>query len=103
MVLKQFNNSKAFVEYSNEMDVIYENIEKNNPDKEHKVIAFDDFIDDMLSNKKINPIVTELFIKDKKLNISLGFITQSYFAASKNIRLNSTHCFIMKIPNKQEL
>ena len=85
------------------MDVIYENIEKNNPDKEHKVIAFDDFIDDMLSNKKINPIVTELFIKDKKLNISLGFITQSYFAASKNIRLNSTHCFIMKIPNKQEL
>ena len=83
MVLKQFNNSKAFVEYSNEMDVIYENIEKNNPDKEHKVIAFDDFIDDMLSNKKINPIVTELFIKDKKLNISLGFITQSYFAASK--------------------
>ena len=65
------------------MDVIYENIEKNNPDKEHKVDAFDDLIDDMLSNKKINPIVTELFIKDKKLNISLGFITQSYFAASK--------------------
>ena len=57
----------------------------------------------MLSNKKLNPVVTELFIRGRKLNISLVFITQSYFVVPKNIRLNSTNCFIMKIPNKQEL
>ena len=60
-------------------------------------------IADMLCNKKFNLIVTELFIRGRKLNISLVFITQSYFAVPKNIRLNSTHYFIMKIPNKQEL
>ena len=57
----------------------------------------------MLSNKKLNPIVTDLFITGTKLNISLVFITQSYFAVLKNIRLNYTHYFIMKIPNKQEI
>ena len=57
---------------------------------------------DMLSNKTLNPIETELFIRGRKLNISLNFITQSYFAVPKNIRLNSTHYFIMKISNKQE-
>ena len=57
----------------------------------------------MLSNKKLNPIVTELFIKGRKLNISLVFITESYFAVPKNIRLNSTYYFIVKIQNKQEL
>ena len=60
-------------------------------------------IADMLSNKKLNPIATELFIRGRKLNISLVFITQSYFAVPKDIRLNLTHCFIVKIPNKQEL
>ena len=59
-------------------------------------------IADMLSNKKLNPIVTELFIRGRKLNISLVFIAQSYFAVPKNVRLNSTHYFIMKIPNKRE-
>ena len=60
---------------------------------------------DMLTNKKPNLVVTELFIGGRKLNISLLFITimQSYFAEPKNIRLNSTHYFIMKIPNKWEL
>ena len=67
------------------------------------LIVFGDMIADMLSNKKLNPIVTELFIRGRKLNISLVFITQSYFAVPKNIRLNSTHYFIMKIPNKREL
>ena len=57
----------------------------------------------MLSNKKFNPIVTEFFIRGRKLNISLVFITQSYFAVPKNIRLNCTDYFVMKIPNKQEL
>ena len=86
------------------MDDIYKSIEEYNPNKRLKVlIVFGDMIADMLSNKKRNLIVTELFIKDRKLNISLVFITQSYFAVSKNIRLNSTHYFIMKIPNKQEL
>ena len=64
---------------------------------------FDDAIADMISNTKLNPIATELFIRGRKLNISLIFITQSYFAVPKNIRLNSTHYFIMKIPKKEEL
>ena len=59
-------------------------------------------IADIHCNKKLNPIVTDLFIRGRKLNISV-FITQSYFAVPKNIRLNSTHYFIMKIPNKPEL
>ena len=67
------------------------------------MIAFDGMIAGILSNKKLNPIVNELFIRGRKLNISLIFITQSYFEMSKNIRLNSTHYFIMKIPNKREL
>ena len=57
----------------------------------------------MLSNKKLNPIVTELFVRGRKLKISLVFITQSYFAVPKIIRLKSTHYFVMKIPNKKEL
>ena len=57
----------------------------------------------MLSNEKLNPIVTELFITGRKLNVSLVFITQSYFAVPQNIRLNSTQYFGMKIPIKREL
>ena len=60
-------------------------------------------IADIPSNKKLNPIVTELYIRGKKLNISLVFITLSYFAVPINIRLNSTHYFVMKVPNKREL
>ena len=86
------------------MDDVYKNIEEYNPNKKRKIlIVFDDMIADMLSNKKLNPIVTESFIRGRKLNISLAFITQSYFVVPKNIRLNSTHYFIMKIPNKREL
>ena len=86
------------------MDYIYKNIEKYNPNINHKIlIGFDDMIADMLNNNKLNPIVTELFIRDIKLNISVVFITQSYFAASKYIRLNSTHYFIVKFRNKREL
>ena len=99
---KHFNDSKAFIEYSDHMKVIYKNIEVYNPNKKRKIlIVFDDMIADMLSNKELNPILTELFIRGRKLNISLVFITQSCFL--KDIRLNSTHYFIMKIPNKQEL
>ena len=60
-------------------------------------------IANMLNNKKLNPIVNELFVRNRKLNISLVFITQTYFTILKNIRINSTHYFIIKIPNKQEL
>ena len=85
------------------MDDIYKNIEEYNPNKKQKIlIVFDDMIADMLSNKKLNPaVVTELFIRRKKLNISLVFNTQSYFAIPKYIRLNSTYYFVMKIPNKK--
>ena len=86
------------------MDDIYKNIEEYNRNKKREtLIAFDDMTADMLSNKKLNPIVTELFIRGRKLYIFLAFITQSYFSVPKNIRLNSTHYFITKIPNKQEL
>ena len=57
----------------------------------------------MKSNKKLSPIITELFLRERKLNISLVFISQSYFKVPKIIRLNTTHYFIMKIPNKTEL
>ena len=66
------------------MDDIYKNIEKYNPNKKRKIfVIFDDMIPDMLSNKKLNPIVIELFIRGRKLNISIVFITQSYFAVPK--------------------
>ena len=72
---------------------IYKNIEDYNPNKKRKIlIIFDYVIPDMLSNKKLDPIVTELFIKGRKLTISFVFITQSYFAVLKDIRLNSTSC-----------
>ena len=67
------------------------------------MIVFDDMIADTISNKNLNPIVTELFIRGRQLYILLAFIAQSYFAFSKIIRLNSTHHFVMKIPNKWEL
>ena len=82
--LKYLNDSKAFIEYSSDMDDIYKNIERFNPNRKRKIlIVFDDMISDMLSNKKLNPIVTELFIRGRKLNISLVFITQSYFTDPK--------------------
>ena len=79
-------------------------IEEYNPNKKRKIlIIYDDMIADMLYNKNLNRAVTEVFIRDRKLKISFVFITQSYFAVPKNNRLNSTHCFIMKIPSKLEL
>ena len=73
-------------------------------EKKRKVlIVFDDIIADMINNKKLNSVVTGLFIRGRKLNVSVVFITQSYFKLPKDVRLNSTHLFIMKIPNKREL
>ena len=84
--LKYVNDSKAFIEYSNDVDDIYKNIEKYNPNKKRKkLISFDDMIADMLSNKRFNPIVTKSFITGRKLSISLPFTTQFYFSVPKNI------------------
>ena len=92
------------MECSNDMQDVYKNIDDYNPRKKRKIlIVFDDMIADMINNNKLNPIVTELFIRGRKFNISIVFITQSYFKVSKDVRLNSTHFFIMKIPNKKEL
>ena len=86
------------------MQDVYKNIEEYNADKERKIlIVFDDMIADMINNKKLNSIVTELFTRRRKLNISIVFITQSCFKVPKDVRLNSTHFVIMKIPNKKEL
>ena len=102
--LDHFDDPKAFMECSNGMQDVYENIDDYNPRKKRKIlIVFDDMIADMINNNKLNPIVTELFIRVRKLNISIVFITQSYFKVPKDVRLNSTHFFMMKIPNKREL
>ena len=102
--LDHLNEHKAFMEYSNDMHDVYKNIEDYNPGKKRKVlIVFDDMIADMINNNKLDSIVTELFIRGRKLNVSIVFITQSYFKVPKDVRLNSTHFFIMKIPNKREL
>ena len=86
-VSKHLNDSEAFTEYSNIMDDIYKNIEEYNPNKKCRIlIVFDDLIANMLSNEKLNSIVTELLIRGRKFNISLVFIRQSDFAVPKNIR-----------------
>ena len=102
--INHLNDPKAFIEYSNNMHGVYKNIDNYNPEKENKIlIVFDDKIADMISHKKLNSIVSELFIRCRKLNISLEFISQSYFKVPKNVRNNSTYFFIMNIPNKREL
>ena len=102
--IKHLNNLNAFIECSNIMDDVYENINDYNPiRKRKKIIIFDDMISNIMGNKKFEAIIKELFIRCRKLNISLVFITQSYFSIPKDVRLNTTHYFIMKINNKREL
>ena len=102
--LNHFNHFKVFIEYSNIIQNICKNIDEYNTDKECKILTvFDDMIADIINNKKVNSIVTELFIRGGKINISLVCITRSYFKVPKDIRLNSNHFFIIKIPNKKEL
>ena len=89
---KQLNESKCFIECLNDMDDIYKNIEEYNTNHKRKIlIALDDMIADMLSNKNLKPIVTEVIVKGRKLKISFVFIIQSYFAVSKKVRLCLTH------------
>ena len=102
--IDHFNDPKAFIEYSSDMRNVHKNIDDYNPNQENKIlIVFDDMIADMIHNKKLNSIVTELFISGRKINIFLVFITQSYFKVPKDVRLNTTHFFISKIPNEREL
>ena len=102
--IKNVKNPNAFIACSDTMDDVYEDIDNYNPKRNKKVlIVFDDMIADIMSNKKFQAIIKELFIRCRKLNISLVFITQSYFSVPKDVRLNSTHYLIMKINNKKEL
>ena len=78
------------------MDDVYDNIDDYNSNRRRKIsIVFDDMIADIMTNRRFQAIIKELFIRCRKLNISLVFITQSYFSVPKDVRLNSTHCFIV--------
>ena len=102
--IKHFNDPTAFIEYSNDTDDIFANIDNYNKKRKRKVlIIFDDMIADIMSSKKFKAIIKELFSRCRKLNISIVFITQSYFRMPKDARLNSTHYVIMKIQSRKEL
>ena len=97
--IKNLHDPTAFIEYSNSMDNIYNNIHNYNPKRKRKIlIAFDDMISHVLSNKKAQQVPKELFN-----NVSLCFLTQSYFSVSIDVRLNCTHYIIFKLNNKREL
>ena len=86
------------------MDYVYNNIDDYNPRIHRKtLIVFDDMIADIMANKRFQAIIKEIFIRCRKLNISLVFITQSYFSVPKEVRLNSTHYLMMKIHIEKEL
>ena len=101
---KNLNDPSALIEYSNIINDVYYDIDDYNPKIKRKfLIVFDNMIADNMTNKTFQAIIRELFIRCKKLNISLIFITQPYFSVPKEVRLNSTHYLIMKIHNKREL
>ena len=103
--INQHNDPRAYIEYSNNMNNVYKNINYYTPDKKNKIlIVFDDVIVDMINNKKLNSIVIELFIRGRKLNISLVFFTQSYFKVQKHVRLNTTlFCYRRNSKQKRTL
>ena len=99
--IKHLNDPNAFIKCSHMMDNVYENIHYYNLNRKRKIlIVFDGMIMDIMTNKKIQSIIKELFIRCRKLKISFVFITQSYFSVPKDVRLNSTHYLIRKINNK---
>ena len=100
-----FNNDPtAFIEYSNSMDDILSNIEDYNKKRKREIlIIFDDVISHVMSDKKAQQIIKDLFIRCRKLTISLCFLTQSYFSVPKDVRLNCTHYILFKLNNKREL
>ena len=102
--IKNLNDPSAFTEYSNTIDDVYNNTDDYNPKRKRKIlIVFDDMIADIMNNKIFQAIIKELFIRCRKLNISLVFLTHFYFRVPKEVRLNSTHYLIMKVHNKREL
>ena len=102
--IKNLNDSHAFIEYSDDMDDVLDDINNYNKNRDKKVLTvFDDMISDIEYNKKFKRIIKELFYRARKINASIVFITQSYFRALKAARLNSTHYILMKIGNKKEL
>ena len=102
--LKNLNDLKAFKEYLDDMDELVDDINNYNKNKDNKVlIVFDDMIADIEYNKNFKRIIKELFYRAHKINVSIVFITQSYFRALKDARLNSTHYILIKIGNKIEL
>ena len=102
--IKNYNDPTAFIEYSNTMHDVFSNIDDYNPKRKRKnLIVFDDMIADIMTNKKFPAIIKELFIRCRKLNISLVFITQPCFSVSKEARLNSTNYLIIKINNRKDL
>ena len=102
--IKYLNDPIAFIEYSNTIDDVFTNIDDCNKNRDKRVlIVLDDMIADIMTNKNVKSFIKELFIRCRKLNISIVFITQSYFRTSKYARLNSTRYLLMKIQNKKEL
>ena len=102
--IKNLNDPSAFIAYSNTMDDVYSNIDDYNPKRKRKIlIVFDNMIANIMTNKRFQAIIKELFIRGRKLKISLVFISQSYFSVPKDVRLNSAHYLIMKIHKKREL
>ena len=102
--INHLNDPNAFIECFNTMDDLYKNINDYNSNRKRKIlIVFDDMIADIMDNKQFEAMIMELFIRCRKLNISLVFITQSYFRVSEDDRLNSIHYLIMKINNRKEL
>ena len=102
--IKNLNDPRAFIEYSDDMNDVLNDINNYNKNRDKKVlIVFDDMIADIEYNKNFKQIIKELFYRAQKINVSIAFITQSYFRALKDARLNSTHYILMKIGNKKEL
>ena len=100
-----FNNDpNAFIKYSNSMDDILPSIEDYNKKRKIKVlIIFDDMISHVMSDRRAQQILKDLLIRCRKLNISLCFLTQSYFSVPKDVILNCTHYILFKLNNKREL
>ena len=102
--IKSLNDPHAFTEYLNDMNDVLEDIDNYNKKRDEKVlIIFDDMIADIMRSERFKAIVKELFIRCRKLNISIVFVTQSYFRTPKDARLNSTHDILMEMGNKKEL
>ena len=102
--IKNLNDPQALIEYSNDMNDALDDINNYNKNRDKKVlIVFDDMIADIEYNKNFKRIINELFYRVRKINISIVFITQSYFKALKDAKLNRTHYILTKIGNKKEL